>query len=163
MTEKESTINKYFWSDFSKIYKKPSLIDDHLINNSNLIEATLIENFTELGLNQNYSIYANGGFGRKEMFPSSDIDISIIENKNSTEDKINLEIFITKLWDLGFQVGHSVRSIKDIKNISKNDLKEFTSYLTRRALISTPEIDIKISKTLSGIWSKKKFFNAKLL
>ena len=126
MTEKESTINKYFWSDFSKIYKKPSLIDDHLINNSNLIEATLIENFTELGLNQNYSIYANGGFGRKEMFPSSDIDISIIENKNSTEDKINLEIFITKLWDLGFQVGHSVRSIKDIKNISKNDLKEFT-------------------------------------
>ena len=31
MTEKESTINKYFWSDFSKIYKKPSLIDDHLI------------------------------------------------------------------------------------------------------------------------------------
>jgi len=81
MTEKESTINKYFWSDFSKIYKKPSLIDDHLIKNSNLIEATLIKNFTELGLNQNYSIYANGGFGRKEMFPSSDIDISIIENK----------------------------------------------------------------------------------
>ena len=156
MTEKESTINKYFWSDFSKIYKKPSLIDDHLIKNSNLIEATLIKNFTELGLNQNYSIYANGGFGRKEMFPSSDIDISIIENKNSTEDKINLEIFITKLWDLGFQVGHSVRSIADIKKISKNDLKEFTSYLTRRALISTPEIDIKISKTLSGIWSKKK-------
>jgi hypothetical protein len=48
MTEKESTINKYFWSDFSKIYKKPSLIDDHLIKNSNLIEATLIKNFTEL-------------------------------------------------------------------------------------------------------------------
>ena len=163
MTEKESTINKYFWSDFSKIYKKPSLIDDHLINNSNLIEATLIENFTELGLNQNYSIYANGGFGRKEMFPSSDIDISIIENKNSTEDKINLEIFITKLWDLGFQVGHSVRSIKDIKNISKNDLKEFTSYLSRRVLISNPEIDIKISKALNNIWSKKNFFTAKSL
>ena len=84
MTEKESTINKYFWSDFSKIYKKPSLIDDHLIKNSNLIEATLVKNFTELGLNQNYSIYANGGFGRKEMFPSSDIDISINEENAFT-------------------------------------------------------------------------------
>ena len=163
MTEKESTINKFFWSDFSKIYKKPSLIDNHLIKNSDRIEATIINNFTELDLSQNYSIYANGGFGRKEMFPSSDIDISIIENKNSTKDKENLEIFITKLWDLGFQVGHSVRSIKDIKKISKNDLKEFTSYLTRRALISTPEIDIKVSKTLDGIWSKKNFFNAKFL
>ena len=130
MTEKESTINKFFWSDFSKIYKKPSLIDNHLIKNSDRIEATIINNFTELDLSQNYSIYANGGFGRKEMFPSSDIDISIIENKNSTKDKENLEIFITKLWDLGFQVGHSVRSIKDIKKISKNDLKEFTSYLS---------------------------------
>ena len=59
------------------------------------------------------------------------------------------------MWDLGFQLGHSVRSIADIKKISKNDLKEFTSYLTRRALISTPEIDIKISKTLNGVWSKK--------
>ena len=67
------------------------------------------------------------------------------------------------MWDLGFQVGHSVRSIADIKKISKNDLKEFTSYLTRRALISTPEIDIKISKTLNGVWSKKSFCNAKLL
>ena len=95
MTEKESTINKFFWSDFSKIYKKPSLIDNHLIKNSDRIEATIINNFTELDLSQNYSIYANGGFGRKEMFPSSDIDISIIENKNSTKDKENLEIFIT--------------------------------------------------------------------
>ena len=154
MTKKESTINNYFWSDFSKIYKNPELIDNYLIKNSDLIEKTITNSFVELELNRNYSIYANGGFGKKEMFPSSDIDISIVENNNFKEDKVNLEIFITKLWDLGFQVGHSVRSIKDIKNISKNDLKEFTSYLSRRVLISNHEIDIKISKALNNIWSK---------
>ena len=163
MTEKESTINKYFWSDFSKIYKKPELIDVHLAKNSDQIEKIIINSFIELGLDQNYSIYANGGFGRKEMFPSSDIDISIVENKNFKEDKANLEIFITRLWDIGFQVGHSVRSIRDIKNISKNDLKEFTSYLTRRSLISNLEIDTLISKALNNIWSKKSFFTAKSL
>ena len=163
MTKKESTINNYFWSDFSKIYKNPELIDNYLIKNSDLIEKTITNSFVELELNRNYSIYANGGFGKKEMFPSSDIDISIVENNNFKEDKVNLEIFITKLWDLGFQVGHSVRSIKDIKNISKNDLKEFTSYLSRRVLISNPEIDIKISKVLNNIWSKKNFFTAKSL
>ena len=163
MTKKESTTNNYFWSDFSKIYKKPEIIDNNLIKNSDRIQTTITNSFIELGLDQNYSIYANGGFGRREMFPSSDIDISLVENKNSKEDKVNLEIFITRLWDLGFQVGHSIRSVKDIKNISKNDLKEFTSYLTRRPLISSPETDIKISKVLSSVWSKKNFFAAKSL
>ncbi len=50
MTEKESTINKYFWSDFSKIYKKPELIDVHLAKNSDQIEKIIINSFIELGL-----------------------------------------------------------------------------------------------------------------
>ena len=61
------------------------------------------------------------------MFLSSDVDISIVENNTTKKNNHNLEAFIAKLWDLGFQVGHSVRSIKDIKKIAKNDLKEFTS------------------------------------
>ena len=89
-------------------------------------------------------IYANGGFGRKELYPSSDIDISIIYKNNKTEKIQNLEKFIANLWDLGFQVGHSVRTLKDIKKITKDDPKEFTSYLTRRALITNNNIDKEI-------------------
>ena len=90
MTKKESTTNNYFWSDFSKIYKKPEIIDNNLIKNSDRIQTTITNSFIELGLDQNYSIYANGGFGRREMFPSSDIDISLVENKNFKVDNVNL-------------------------------------------------------------------------
>jgi hypothetical protein len=52
MTKKESTINNYFWSDFSKIYKNPELIDNYLIKNSDLIEKTITNSFVELELNR---------------------------------------------------------------------------------------------------------------
>ena len=39
--------------------------------------------FKDYGLEKEYSIFAIGGFGKKEMFPSSDIDISIIKNNKN--------------------------------------------------------------------------------
>ena len=76
------------------------------------------------------------------MFPSSDVDISIIEIKK-TKNYEDLEKFISYLWDQGYKVGHSVRTIKDIKKISKEDVKEYTSYLTRRPLVTNNVIDKK--------------------
>ena len=162
MTDKKLTINDNYWTNFSKVYKNPSLVNDYLKEHSDNVEQVIVLNFKELGLQEDYSIYANGGFGRREMFPSSDVDISIITNKTRVKSTENLEKFIARLWDLGFQVGHSVRSLNDIRKVSAIDLKEYTSYLTRRSLISTPEIDKKINDVLKKSWTKKKFFKAKI-
>ena len=162
MTDKKLTINENYWTNFSKVYKNPSLVNDYLKEHSDNVEQVIVLNFKELGLEEDYSIYANGGFGRREMFPSSDVDISIITNKTRVKSTENLEKFIARLWDLGFQVGHSVRSLNDIRMVSASDPKEYTSYLTRRSLISTPKIDKKINDVLKKSWSKKKFFKAKI-
>ena len=161
MREQISTINNDYIDDFSNIYLDPSKVNKYLNNYSKIIEKDIKDNFIKLNLNKNFVIYANGGFGRKEMFPSSDVDISIIEVKK-TKNYEDLEKFISYLWDQGYKVGHSVRTIKDIKKISKQDVKEYTSYLTRRPLITNNVIDKKISNTLLNLWDKKKFFNKKL-
>ena len=161
MRDQISTINNDYINDFSNIYLDPSKVNKYLNNYSKIIEKDIKDNFIKLNLNKNFVIYANGGFGRKEMFPSSDVDISIIEIKK-TKNYEDLEKFISYLWDQGYKVGHSVRTIKDIKKISKQDVKEYTSYLTRRPLITNNVIDKKISNTLLNLWDKKKFFNKKL-
>ena len=161
MKEQISTINNDYIDDFSNIYHDPSKVNKYLNNYSTIIEKDIKDNFIKLNLNKNFVIYANGGFGRKEMFPSSDVDISIIEVKK-TKNYEDLEKFISYLWDQGYKVGHSVRTIKDIEKISKKDLKEYTSYLTRRPIITNNVIDKKISNTLINLWDKKKFFNKKL-
>ena len=163
MIKNESNLNDDFLNNFPKIYQTPSLTNDYLAKNTSRVEKKILNYFKQYNLSKDFVIYANGGFGRKELYPSSDIDISII-HKNSKPKKIeNLEKFIAKLWDLGYQIGHSVRSIKDIKKITKDDAKEFTSYLTRRALITNNTIDKEITSVLQKIWSKKKFCKVKLL
>ena len=160
MRNKAKKINKEFLQAFPEIYLKPSKVNKFLRKYSNEFEKEIKNKFLNLNLNKNFVIYANGGFGRKEIFPISDIDISIVE-KNKTKNYKNLEEFISFLWDQGYKVGHSVRSISDIQKISKKDLREYTSYLTRRPIISTNEMDIKINYALSQLWSKNNFYNAK--
>ena len=162
MKEKFESINKDFYNNISDIYLEPTKINKYLRKHSNVIENSIKRKFKDLNLHENFVIYANGGFGRKEMFPTSDVDISIVEIKKNKNFN-NLEKFISYLWDQGFKVGHSVRTIKDIKNISKSDIKEFTSYLTRRSIISNKDIDKEITMTLSKLWTKNNFYNEKYI
>ena len=162
MKERFESINKDFYNNISDIYLEPTKINKYLRKHSNVIENSIKRKFKDLNLHENFVIYANGGFGRKEMFPTSDVDISIVEiKKNKNFD--NLEKFISYLWDQGFKVGHSVRKVKDIKNISKSDIKEFTSYLTRRPIISNKDIDKEITMTLCKLWTKNNFYNKKYI
>ena len=160
MLESIDSSYQHFIKDFQNIYKNPEKVNNFLEENSDNIEKKIKKLFLQLNLHKNFSIYANGGFGRKEMFPSSDIDICIIQT-SKTDNYENLEKFISSLWDEGYQIGHSVRSINDIKKISKEDIKDFTSYLTRRPIITVDEIDLKITQALSRLWSKDRFFKAK--
>ena len=162
MKEKFESINKDFYNNISDIYLEPTKINKYLRKYSNVIENSIKRKFKDLNLHENFVIYANGGFGRKEMFPTSDVDISIVEIKKNKNFN-NLEKFISYLWDQGFKVGHSVRKVKDIKNISKSDIKEFTSYLTRRPIISNKDIDKEITMTLCKLWTKNNFYNQKYI
>ncbi len=156
------SIQRNYIRKFHEIYSSPSKVNLYLKQNSDEIEKNIRKKFKELNLYEDFAIYANGGFGRKEMFPNSDIDISIVEIKKTKNYK-NLEVFISFLWDQGYKIGHSVRSISDIQKISKTDLKEFTSYLTRRSIISNADINKKITKALSQLWSRNNFYNEKFV
>ena len=94
MKDNLSLIKKEFLKNFPEIYSKPSKVNKDLKKYSNAIEKDLRDKFLNLGLDKDFVIYANGGFGRKEIFPISDIDISIVE-KGSKKNYIKLEQFIS--------------------------------------------------------------------
>lgn len=161
MNERIALLNQDFWDNFSSIYLNPKKTNDYLNKICKHVESKVIKDFKSAGLQKNYSLFAIGGFGKKEMFPSSDIDISIIKkNKDKTKES-DLEDFIASLWDTGFKIGCSVRSINELKKIVKEDEKELTSYLSIRSLISSENECKRIKKIISQAWSKKRYFKAK--
>ena len=121
-----------FWSWFPSGIKEPKKINYFLNQRSKLLDQELIKKFKDFGLQKDFSLFAIGGYGNREIFPSSDIDISILQTNSKVKDFSNLEKFVASLWDFGLKVGHSVRTEQEIKKIITSDIKEFTSYLSLR-------------------------------
>ena len=134
MSNSLENINLDFKKSFHNVYQKPELIQSYLSDRSNKFDEIIRKEFIRRELETDFALVALGGYGRKELFPSSDIDLSIIQLNAKTKKIEDIKDFIGWLWTLKVKVGHSVRTIKDIENITKSDLKEFTSYLSYRII-----------------------------
>lgn len=83
------------------------------------------------------AIAAFGGYGRREMNPFSDVDVMFIHQQKLAlpeQEEVIRQTLVT-LWDLGFKVGHSVRSITQAIQQANADLVIKTSMLECRFLI----------------------------
>ncbi len=111
------------------------------------------------------SLVAVGGYGRGELHPSSDIDLLILldNEKNFESFKPNLEQFLTLLWDIGLEVGHSVRTIDDCVREAAQDITVITNLIEARQLAgSQPLFQAMLEATgPDRMWSSHTFFEAK--
>jgi len=110
------------------------------------------------------SLVAVGGYGRGELHPYSDIDLLILLPDNNYDiAKDFVEHFLRFLWDIGLEIGHSVRSIKDCLKEARNDLTIATNLLEARHLdgdlSSLNELEDKLRN--GRIWSPDKYFTGK--
>ena len=159
-------INLEFEKNFQAIFNTPKLTQKYLNKRSDIFDELIIDEFLKRKLENDFAIVALGGYGRRELFPSSDIDLSIIQLIKKTEKIDEIKDFIGWLWTLKVKIGHSVRTIKDIDKITKSDLKEFTSYLSNRVIYCHRNNINDLNQNLKKIstnWNKTKFFNAKKL
>lgn len=110
------------------------------------------------------SLVAVGGYGRGELLPHSDIDILILTRKNkNTKYQSCISSFLTLLWDIGLEIGQSVRSIKQCKTEAINDITVATALMESRTLIGPSELQTEMYKitTAKNVWPIKKFLRAK--
>ena len=81
------------------------------------------------------ALIAVGGYGRGELNLCSDIDIMILLPKSESAPwQGSLEKFLTFMWDIGLEVGHSVRTIDDCQRESAADVSVATTMIEARLL-----------------------------
>jgi len=110
-------------------------------------------------------LLAVGGFGRGELHPHSDVDLLILLDEAAEENlpKEALESFIQLLWDAGFYLGHSVRTINQCKDEAAADVATATSLMEARLLDGPYELFSRMQDELAveKMWPAGKFFEAK--
>jgi [protein-PII] uridylyltransferase len=111
------------------------------------------------------SLVAVGGYGRGELHPCSDIDLLILvgEEKHFNDLQQHLERFLTLLWDIGLQVGHSVRTVADCVREAKQDISVATNLLESRLLAGSASLyqDMQDTTGPDQMWDSHDFFKAK--
>jgi [protein-PII] uridylyltransferase len=84
-----------------------------------------------------------GGYGRGELNPFSDIDVMLLHRQRDKisphlEEMVNQVLYL--LWDSGFKVGHSTRSIKEAMGQANRDMRTKTAMLESRFLAGDREL-----------------------
>ena len=90
---------------------------------------------------QHCCLVALGGYGRRELAPHSDIDLMFLfsSEANHLFPELVRQV-LHPLWDIGFQIGHSVRTIQDCIELATTDPTVKTSMMEARFLAGSPEL-----------------------
>ncbi|PAU75941.1 [protein-PII] uridylyltransferase [Halomonas salipaludis] len=110
------------------------------------------------------ALLAVGGYGRGELHPHSDIDLLLLlEHDDDTPYREPLTDFITFLWDIGLEIGHSVRSLNDCQREAAADVTVITNLLETRTLAGDERLREAMRERLSTarLWPADRFFEAK--
>ena len=110
-------------------------------------------------------LVAVGGFGRGELHPHSDVDLLILlgDAGASTSVRDALESFIQLLWDAGFYLGHSVRSVGECVDEARRDVTTATTLMESRLLDGPDALFQRLQRALAPdqLWPAGTFFEAK--
>ena len=110
------------------------------------------------------ALVAVGGYGRGELHPFSDVDIMVLlPDTVEAEQEGQIGAFVTSLWDVGLEIGHSVRSVQQCHDEAAADLTIATTLIEARLLDGPADLYEQMEDIIApdSIWPPKEFFAEK--
>lgn len=126
--------------------------------------AEYLERFSRL--DQRCAVFAQGGYGRGELNPCSDIDLLFLyPNKRDPYIEHVAERMLYSLWDTGLTVGNAMRNVRECVRLAAQDLKVKTSLLDARFLCGDEALHAEFATAMEREVLKRnvaRFFTEKL-
>ncbi len=156
LAAERAAIGARFWQD------EP--IEDLMFALADAVDNAVTSLFrAQFGESDPVTLYAVGGYGRRELHPGSDIDLLLVATKPE-KYRAQIEQFLQDVFDLNLEVGHAVRDLKSCKQQVKNDITVATAMFERRQLAGDEKLAQKLDTIMNAkrLWPIDQFFKAKL-
>jgi [protein-PII] uridylyltransferase len=150
--------------DLRKDYSRTNDAAALLANRCRMVDDVLTRLWTSLDFPASLTLAAVGGYGRGELYPASDIDLLILlpqEPGATVQEK--LETLVGNFWDIGLEIGHSVRTIQECLDAAAADITVQTALLESRLLAGNRDLFSAFEKRLRGNLDPLVFFERKRL
>jgi len=131
------------------------------------VDVTLQDLWVHAMMPPGAALLAVGGYGRGELFPHSDVDVLVLlppgaEHSNDAL-KSSVEGFITACWDIGLEIGSSVRTVQECIEESQRDVTVQTALLESRYLCGARRVFNDFRHANTAAMDPKAFLRAKTL
>lgn len=128
------------------------------------VDDALISAWTEFGLPPSAALIAVGGYGRGELFPHSDVDVLILlQEQPDAELQGKFEELVQLFWDIGLEIGHSIRTVEECLHEAKADITVQTSLLEARLIVGNAALFQELKQCCDMSMDAQAFFQAKTL
>ena len=131
------------------------------------VDKTLIDLWQHAQMPPGAALLAVGGYGRSELFPHSDVDVLVLlpSGHMAVDDplKTSVERFITACWDIGLEIGSSVRTLNECALESHRDVTVQTALLESRYLCGDRRMFNSFRRANTQAMDAKAFLRAKTL
>lgn len=128
------------------------------------VDRAIVALWQALGIDQQASLLAVGGYGRGELFPHSDIDVLVLLPDDApasvTEEVTRL---IGLMWDIGLEVGHSVRTAGECLREAAGDITIETNLLETRLIAGAEAPYRALTRALDDQRDPLAFYEGKTL
>jgi [protein-PII] uridylyltransferase len=152
------------WLTLLKPDSKAANIDEILKKRTQTVDSAITSLWSHLQMPPTYALVAVGGYGRGELFPYSDVDVLIlIDEEPNAENVQKLEQFCGSGWDIGLEIGHSVRTVDQCLDESEKDITVQTSLLEARLIVGNHLIFNELKNTFHNSLNVKAFFHKKTI
>lgn len=131
---------------------------------STLVDGILRDLWQSLAMPAEFTLAAVGGYGRGELYPASDVDLLILLHEPAcTKAQQRLETLVGLFWDIGLEIGHSVRTIDECLSEADADITVQTTLLEARFLCGNRLLFEDFEGLLHAQFDAQAFFKAKKL
>ncbi|MEO6921173.1 MAG: [protein-PII] uridylyltransferase [Collimonas sp.] len=128
------------------------------------VDIALTQAWKMLGLPSSAALVAVGGYGRGELFPHSDVDVLILLGAPpDAELKARLEQLVQLFWDIGLEIGHSIRTVDECLSESAADITVQTSLLEARLVTGNNPLFHQLQEHCNAAMDPCAFFQEKIL
>ncbi len=135
-----------------------------LRTHAQLVDQVLCDLWSLLQMPRGVTLIAVGGYGRGELFPASDVDVLVLHAPQPAEAiTLAIERFIGLLWDVGLDVGHSVRDIATCMSEAERDITVQTTLMETRYLCGLRSLYERLRKIVQSNRDPAAFCAAKRL
>jgi [protein-PII] uridylyltransferase len=145
-------------------FEKSGKVEPLMQSLARLADRALAQAWSACELPATLALAAVGGYGRGELAPYSDIDILVLlPGAPDAPLQARIERFIGLAWDLGLDIGSSVRTVDECLAEAASDITVQTSLLEARRILGSTALFERFSLCYSGALDARTFFQGKIL